>query len=348
MTYQTEPRFRGSAGIPLTVAAVLGALSVSSGARGDDDQRLTDIQEALRLQRAAIQSVTIQETLSQQMRELPDEMQQAVERFRAAAERGRQFALDRAGANAGQARAAQEAFDMKMSGVDRWPTALRLNKTILLSRKRTIDFGGARARLDDADLRDVARMVREHNLTERERNQLDQTQVRIIDAQRNAALSPGGAAFVTGIDRFNPATEHLLLGIIPARYFEVGLEFSVRDVQDDGHAALELTGRRPNDSFDRVRATLRPDRDYRFTRLATFNDNGGLSQSIAADSYQQTSGRWVPFHTRDERALRGVTDYRVDERLVSQVVINAATPDELFTIPETYNVTDVRTAERIP
>lgn len=334
--------------------AVLGAAAIFAGgnlaaaARGDDTQRLAEIQDALRSERAAITSIVVQETVSERFPDISGEMQVAVDRLRAEAERSQQFALDRAAGDAAMIRAAQEAYAIKVSGLERWPTVLRLNKTILVSRKRTVDFAGSRARLDDADLRDVARIVRDHSLTEVERQQLDQTQVRLTAAQRNAAISPTGSAFVTGLDLFSPADEHLVLGILPAQFFDLRLQFTIRDVLDDGQPAVELTGRLPNESFDRVLVVLRPDRGHRLSRLTMSRNKGEPLQSFIAEDYQHVGGRWIPFHTRKQRALRVAADYHIVDRLVSLAVINPATPDELFRIPDGCNVTDARGAERTP
>lgn len=297
--------------------------------------------------RDALGTAVVQETVSELYRERPGQDQEAADRVTRAYLQMREDLINLAigaGADERTLERIHETYEARLNSVDGAVVVWRLNRNTRVARTRAVDFGLGQARYDDDDLRDLEALAAKHGLSEDDRRyNLSKTLSEILKPDGSVLLVPAGElAALRTLPRFNQDEEALHFGIVPSWVFDAAEQLKLRTVRADNQTCVELTGPVAGQCASKVVVELRPEYEYRLTRLTTYDENGEVAKDFRASGYRPVDGLLVPFETKLRRAGHGFADYFVRQRTVKSVRVNQGIEPGRFKIPAGYHVQDIR------
>jgi hypothetical protein len=297
--------------------------------------------------RAAVTTVVLHETVVESYRERPGEEREARERMTWVWGESRDDAIEWAvahGANEDSLKSVQQAYEDQLASVEETIVVRQLNKRTAVARTSLVDFVHKQARYDDKDLRDLEELAANHGLNEdAKRYNLSKTRALILRADRSVLLNPAGrAGAVRSRPRFSTDLEASRLGVVPAWVLEGELDLSLKTVRDQRGPCVQVTGRKPGQTVNKVLVEVRPELGCRLIRLVTYDDEGNVFVEFRASDYRAVDGLLVPFKTETRRTAYGIKDHFVRQRTVESIRVNEPIKAVSFDVPDGYHVQDIR------
>ncbi len=218
----------------------------------------------------------------------------------------------------------------------------KLDSSVRLRRTVTLDLPNGLARHDDEDLRDVAALAREHNLSHDRRLTLDKTGsvIQRRDGNEVRILPPaaGRFAMVMPGQTFKLETELMHLGVLPSRFVDGSFNLTARSLPDQG--LVELTGRSRSDGPPDFVATLAPTEDYALRAMVVYHD-GRAAWEIHNADFRFEGGLFIPYETR-RLVHYQIAGFLTEQRRVMRAEINLLLPngEATFQVPEDVRLID--------
>jgi hypothetical protein len=291
-----------------------------------------------------LDAIVLRETVTRRVKELPGWTEEFRQRNADAMGANRDEVLVQLGDDPAPTALAKAEAELarKMAIVEDLVVTVRLNRTLSKDRKRTIDFHGQRARLDDIDLRDIDALLAAEGLDESMRGSVWRSQTLLVETQRTIRMPAfvPDLAVIMPVPRLNLNAEWLSLGILPESVFDGRFEFEIKRRD----AIVELAAIDKDTGVSVLECTLMPERAYRLAAWQTYTSDGDLSMQMTLNDYRNIDGFWVPFATQKVTSRSGVRDYSVENTTLHQVEINPALDDDMFSIPEGMRIQDMTAA----
>ncbi len=234
----------------------------------------------------------------------------------------------------------------RLPQIERAPLLSTLQSNAEFSRVAARDLAGGRAHVNEADLRDVAAIAAEHQLSESERATVSRTGRRIVTAEGTMRIQDAERIAVRIPVRLSDVQQWRALGRLSPRILEHRL---VRRPSDDARSVIFDVYDRGDASVRLFDVELDPTRDSVVTRMRTYNAAGDMVNRFQAMDYRRVDGYWIPFQTVDDRAKKGVVKLSREARQVEAVEINPRIDASAFAVPESYHLIDpMQQATRLP
>lgn len=215
---------------------------------------------------------------------------------------------------------------------------LRLNADVDVTRLRTVDFVGERARLEDTDTRNVERMAAENGLTgATDAADLSRTRTRITTGDRSVVLYPRPMTigFVPAGEKFDAGAELRKLGILPPALFEAGYERTAERDPVSGDVIFTATSERT-----RIVARLVESAGWRFSTYETYTADGGRLERFAVSDYRAAGSSMAPFQWTRTLAGEGAGGDAVETGAIESIQLNVADAqlEGRFDVPSDYRI----------
>ena len=222
---------------------------------------------------------------------------------------------------------------------------MHLNEALALEQTVCVDLVNGKARYETRDLRAVDRLARDHAVDRDNARTLDKTGTTILTRSRRVLLIPQAdkLAVVSADPVFNPEEQAYRLGILPACFFDSGVQLQVAELVPTVPDELRLVGRRNGDMY--FVATLRTDIGYRFSNLTIYGDDGKPFEEFTATDFRKTGDALVPFRTTCTVNCGEVEGCLIERQEVRSAAVNTALPDGAFSTPAEYHVQKIGVAD---
>ncbi|MBE7457459.1 MAG: hypothetical protein HS102_12680 [Planctomycetia bacterium] len=219
-------------------------------------------------------------------------------------------------------------------------TVAELNQKMELEVTRRVDKVASVVRVDVRDLRDLPRLIAEHDLSDRAASGLDQSRSVIFENSRHVLMSEGrDLAVVTPPDSsLEDELSFDRLGIVPPFVFSGDYHC---EVVPAGDHAYSIIGRQSGRLVFEVKVD--PQKSFRMLSRKHYEADGTtVGWSREYSTYQSFDGAWIPRQVVEQSARDGQANYRTIVYTTLSATINAHISDAAFAIPKNYKVQDIR------